>query len=568
MLLQVAIALVLPLPLRYAVDHLTQTENIDLAFKTLSQIAVLLLALGLAASGLEYLEERLNVRLINSFVTRMRAHLLELTLTRQQSFLDSRRKVDLSGRLVGDVSNLEALIISGTTVCVRSAPTLLLIIAAMFYINASFAALILATLPLFYGLIVVLSQHIKNWERVSRQKQNIFDQDLMQGLQSSALIKSLTGEKAALASLQNRQTEINASNEMTKHYVGLFNSSFSLSRHLLRALVIFVGGWAILQGHMSLGTLFAFVAYLEALNRPIGEISNFISRYGKTHASLLRIEELYQELLPVAETSGTLSPPRNWKLLALDSVCVSHAPAPALFKNLNLKLKRGSLVALAGASGSGKSTFIRLLNRLRDPNSGRLHFERDGIRIALEDVQLSSLRQEICVISQDPFFIAGSIRENLNLALSYIPTDLEIEKALDQVNALEFVREFPLGFETLIGESGLQLSGGQAKRLSLARAFLREQTAQIFVFDEPTSGLDPVSASLVMSSLKSLAQRKSLVLYATHRQEEYRQADEVLLFAAHTDPILSTHHELQQTNFTYKNLLQEDNVVQLREDQP
>jgi ATP-binding cassette subfamily B protein len=199
----------------------------------------------------------------------------------------------------------------------------------------------------------------------------------------------------------------------------------------------------------------------------------------------------------------------------------------------------GKLVAVMGASGSGKSTFGRLLNRLLDPVEGSVEIGGEDIRT----YDLKSLRAKVRLVSQETFLLSGSVRENLLLASNRPTTDSALIEALAAVNALGFVSALPRGLDTVIGEGGQQLSGGQAKRIHLARAFL-DQTSEIVLFDEPTTGLDPLSAKQVIDSITGLSREKSLVLWVTHRMQEALSADRVLFFRPGENPVFSTHTEL------------------------
>lgn len=560
-----------PLPVRFALDlaltpgaraedltHLGGFELTHLNILILACSASLLI--GLLMTSFEYLDERFTNRSVGRLVSNMRIRLLQDLLSRQFSYLEGKIKVDILGRLSGDTQNLELFVSTTLVVLFRSLPSLLFAAISMFIINTQFALLMLLLIPAFYASITFISKKIKFHEKEYRSKTNLFEHESLQALSSLSLLKSLQGEQETLQRLETRQHQINHIFQKSKFFTALLNSVFSGSRHIIRALVLLLGGYAILRGQLTLGSLFAFVSYLEALNRPVGEIANFISRYGKASASLERIQELAIEQAQYPEKDGTQALPDlhngTSTVLSFSQVTFSYPNSPALFADLNLELRRGQLLALVGPSGVGKSSFIKLLNRLNDPISGTIRLAG----MTLPEIQLKDLRRHICLISQDPFFLSGSVRDNLTLAMPEGITDDQIWAALEKVNAREFIAALPLGLDTLIGESGVQLSGGQSKRLSLARGFLRAPTASIFIFDEPTSGLDPVSATHVMASLRELANQKDLVLFSTHRVLEFEIADQVLFFAKNQMPQLAHHETLLAGNPAYRELIQEDHA--------
>lgn len=555
-----------PLPVRIALDMaLTPGARVDdvttlLGFE-LSHLTILILAcagsltLGLLMTTFEFLDERFTNRSIVRLVNNMRVQLLGDLLSRQFSYLERKIKVDILGRVSGDTQNLELFVSTSLVVACRSIPSLLFAMVSMFFINARFALLMLLLIPAFYAAITLLSKKIKLHEKEHRSRTNLFEHESLQALSSISLLKSLQGEGDTLKRLHHRQQQINQTFLQSRFFTALLNSVFSGSRHIIRALVLLLGGYAILQGQLTLGSLFAFVSYLEALNRPVGEIANFISRYGKASASLERIQELCAEQAAFPEKNGSVNLPllpNTDSVLTFKSVAFAYGESAPLFTNLNLSLPRRQMVAVVGPSGVGKSSFIKLLNRLQDPVAGVISLNEHPIC----DLNLADLRRHVCLISQDPFFVSGTVRENLVLALPSAPSDETLWLALDKVNAADFIKALPQGLDTPIGESGLQLSGGQSKRLSLARGFLRTDSASVFVFDEPTSGLDPVSAAHVMASMRELADQKELVLFSTHRVAEFEISDQVLFFAKHKTPILASHDQLLATSATYRELTQ------------
>lgn len=559
------LVLIFPLPIRWAIDTVLAPQNSDRASINFANInwepTHLLLALcglslliGIAMTGFEFLDERFSNKSVIRLVHNLRLNLVNTLLSRRFSFIESKLKVDLLGRLSGDTQNLELFVSTTLVVIFRSLPSLIFAVAAMFFIDSGFALLITLLIPVFYVAIALISKKIKTNEKELRSKTNLFEHSVLQSLNAFSLLKSLQGERVSEVEIQDRQSVINYYFLKSKFFTAVLNSVFSGSRHLLRTLVLLLGGWAILQGKLSLGTLFAFVSYLEAMNRPIGEIANFLSRYGKASASLERIEELAQELHLAPEQSGSQPfTPMAPSKLRFQQVGFKYGENSFVFKDLSLEFKPNSLVAIVGPSGVGKSTFIKLLNRLTDPTEGEISYGP----LSLPQYSLSSLRSQITVISQDPFFLSATVRQNLVFGFEKT-SDQELWAALEAVNAREFVEALPQGLDTLIGESGVQLSGGQSKRLSLARGFLRRDQSSIFVFDEPTSGLDPVSANHVMQSLVKLSQQKQLVIFSTHRVSEFTLADEILVFSKLHGPLLASHDDLLVQSPQYQLLLQEE----------
>lgn len=555
---QAIMALLLPLPIRFVLDRLLVPSHEQDAqqLEYLYIMAGLMLLMTLIVVVLDYYEEILTSKAIASLTNRVRGDLFHRLLSRQQSYIDSKRKIDLMGRLSGDVANLEIPIASGMISLVRAVPTVIFIMAAVFWIQWRLALFALIVLPTMYFLATWLSKKIRANEKVMRSKTVIMDQDMHQSLNSMALIKSLTGEEEAYAQIAKRQQEVADAFQESRRSYAYFNSSLTGSRNLMRALFVLLGGLAVLSGLVTVGVLVLFIAYLEALNRPINDISTLISRLSKALVSIERVEQLHTELLSYPESSGVKTVGDRSALLRFDHVSFAYPESGPLFKDLSLEFPHGQLIAVVGHSGVGKTSFLKLLNRLQDPSAGRIYLGETD----LKDFDIHELRKFVCVVGQDPLFFSASVRENILMALPKNLSNEKIQDALGQTNSNEFVKAMPLGLDTQIGEAGVQISGGQAKRLSLARGFLREGQAGIFVFDEPTSGLDTLSAQHVISAVQSLVSRSNLVMWTTHRLEEVKLADQVLYF---TDegPKLASHQALFAEHASYRLLFREEENI-------
>ncbi|MGE3758095.1 MAG: ABC transporter transmembrane domain-containing protein, partial [Pseudobdellovibrionaceae bacterium] len=374
---QAVLALLMPLPIRFVLDKLLvpgQAETgqpIDLLvgggfegapIPLLVWMTFLMLLLTGATAILDFLEEIYTSKAIAGLTTRVRGDLFQKLLTRKQSYIDSKRKIDLMGRLSGDVANLEIPIASGMISLVRAAPTVLLIVGAILWVNWQFAIFVLIVLPTLYFLATWLSKKIRAQEKIMRSKTVIMDQDMHQALSAMSLIKSLTGEKEAFGQISKRQNEVAQAFRNSRRAYAYFNSSLTGARNIVRALFVLFGGMAVLSGHVTIGTLFLFVSYLEALNRPINDISTLISRLSKALVSIERVEGLHQELQGYPEESGRLPLERSRGILQFENVSFAYAGSDPIFDNLSLNFSPGQFLAIVGPSGVGKTSFLKLLN--------------------------------------------------------------------------------------------------------------------------------------------------------------------------------------------------------------
>jgi len=487
----------------------------------------------------------------------IRRDLFARIFTRRQTYLDSKKKVDILGRVSGDVSNLEALFTNGVPAVVRDVPMIAVLLAMMFLINFRLALAFTICLPFFYLLGHVFTKLMRTASRLDRRRTVKFEEETYEAVNSLAIVKSLRGEEKLAQKILGRVAELTDSARRLMFATQGLEASLSMSYYVVRGGFIFLGVWSIFRGEIGLGDLFQLTAYMETISRHINNINKFISKYPKCVASMERIEELNAQLDLYPEISGKIQLTKE--MIRGASVAASfreltfqHGEGRKIFDRFTFDFPKGELIAVVGQSGIGKSTFSRLLNRLADPVEGRVEVAGEDLR----NYNLKQLRSLVRVISQEVFLVSGTVRENLLLAVGRPVTDEEINAALSAVNASGLVAALPQGIDTEVGEGGLQLSGGQAKRIHLARAFL-DLESEIILFDEPTTGLDTLSAQMVIESIKKIARAKTLVLMVTHRMVEVYSADRVLFFSANQNPLFSTHDDLYRANSLYRALMEE-----------
>lgn len=541
--LEIGLTVLAPLPIQTILNELIRS-NPSAGWRgyTANEALVLLSLLSLLAGGLlvwvsisgqAYLG-RLSARLNED----LRRDLFAKLFTRRQSYLDSTKKVDILGHLSGDISNLETLVVTGVPAMVRDIPMIFVLLTMMFLVNVKLSLAFSFCLPLLYLLGRHFTLRMRASSKALRRETARFEEETHEALASMAVVKSLRAEEKLYQKILGRVTSLTGLTLKSISAGNGLDASMALTQYGMRAGFILLGCWSILGGEIGIGDLFLLFTYMEILSRHINGINKFLAKYPKCSASMDRLESFRNALEQFPEFSGE-KPLRSAPGISFQRVSFGYADSAPLLQDFSLSMGGGKLVAVMGASGSGKSSFARLLNRLVDPQEGRIEIGGEDIRT----YHLKSLRARVRVVTQENFLLAGSVRENLLLATSGPTTDSALIEALAAVNALGFVSALPQGLDTVIGEGGQQLSGGQAKRIHLARAFI-DQKSEIVLFDEPTTGLDPLSAGQVIDSIAGLAREKSLVLWVTHRMQEALSADRVLFFRPGKNPLYSTHREL------------------------
>ncbi len=567
---QIFLAILIPLPIKFILNKLMSGKSetshevvlYGQNFGTMTGGEALLLLSFLAFfvgavyifSGL--LEQIWTGKLAFRVHENMRRDLIARVFTRQQSYLESKKKVDLLGRISSDVSNMEILVTQGMSAIVRDIPMIAVLLTMMFFIHFKLSIIFALCLPVYYFISHFFTVWMRKTTRTFRRKTVSFEEETYESIHSMAVAKSLRGEDKLFAKLIARAGELTQTGVQVLWSNQGLETSIGLAQFVVRGAFIFLGCWAIFKNEIGLGDLFQMLAYMDTLSKHINNINKFLSKYPKTAASMDRLEELNRDLNENPETSGklvltaeSLAPRKD--AFEFANVSFEHKEGKRLFDRFTFSFPKNTLVALVGPSGIGKSSFGRLLNRLNDPVEGKILIAGEDIR----DYDLKSLRSLVRIISQETLLISGTVRENLELAEKNSLPDSALANALQAVNALDFVQALPEGLDTRIGEGGQQLSGGQAKRIHLARAFL-DQTSKIVLFDEPTTGLDTQSSQIVMNSIQQLAKEKT-ILWVTHRMQEVFYANKILFFQLSQNPLFSTVQDLLQNSDLFRALMEQ-----------
>ena len=317
------------------------------------------------------------------------------------------------------------------------------------------------------------------------------------------------------------------------------------------ALMLIVGGFAVIKGELTVGELVVFIAYLAALYQPVQSLAYMASGIADAKARSMRVNELLDYDDSVTEFKGAepLNPESGCEGLDIDfdGVGFSYDSGPLVLDAIDLKIDAGETVALVGSSGSGKSTLAALLLRFYDPQRGR-------IRVAGKDARdwtLSSLRSSISVVLQDPFLLPMSIADNIAYARPDATRE-DIEQAARLANADDFIRALPHGYDTQISERGTCLSGGQRQRMSIARALLKD--APVLVLDEPTSALDVKTEGALLEALERLRAGRTTLIIA-HRLSTIRNADRIAFLDKGRLVEIGNHEQLMQRKGIYHEMV-------------
>jgi ABC-type multidrug transport system fused ATPase/permease subunit len=523
----------------------TNPSDIDGIALTLGGI---LLAQSIFSFGRIFFFERVAQRSLASLRSAMYSHLVSLPLP----FFHEKRIGELTSRLQSDIGVLQETFTSTLAEFIRQIVIIVGGIALLVYQSPSLTGFMLLVLPLVVLLAVFFGGRIRKYAKevqtASAESNTIVDETLS----AAATVKAYTQEhfeKTRYRAALDRVAELGIRGGILR---GGFSSFIILGLFGSLVAVVWKGASLIATGEMASGQLFSFVIYSGFIGGSVGGLADVYSRLqramGATEAIMAMLDEAPEQGGPEdpgAAQSDLISnseseDSRKDLLPALEFRDLHFAyptrPDVPVLQGLNLVVQEGQQCALVGASGAGKSTVVQLLYRFHDPQQGQLLIRGQDAR----DWSLQELRGRMAWVPQDVALFGRSILDNIRYGRPEASDD-EVRRAAEDANAWEFIERFPEGWNTQVGERGVQLSGGQRQRIAIARAMLRNP--KLLVLDEATSSLDPESEALVQGALEKLMQgRTSLVI--AHRLSTVRHADLIAFLHEGQIAEVGSHEEL------------------------
>ena len=523
----------------------TKPSDIDGIAMTLGGI---LLAQSIFSFGRIFFFERVAQRSLASLRSAMYSHLVSLPLP----FFHEKRIGELTNRLQSDIGVLQETFTSTLAEFIRQIVIIVGGIALLVYQSPSLTGFMLMVLPLVVLLAVFFGGRIRKYAKevqtASAESNTIVDETLS----AAATVKAYTQEhfeKTRYRAALDRVAELGIRGGILR---GGFSSFIILGLFGSLVAVVWKGASLIATGEMASGQLFSFVIYSGFIGGSVGGLADVYSRLqramGATEAIMAMLDEAPEQGGPedqsAAQTalSSNLESEAGRKELvpALEFRGLHFAyptrPDVPVLRGLNLVVQEGQQAALVGASGAGKSTVVQLLYRFHDPQQGQLLIRGQDAR----DWPLQDLRGRMAWVPQDVALFGRSILDNIRYGRPEA-SDEEVRRSAEDANAWEFIERFPEGWNTQVGERGVQLSGGQRQRIAIARAMLRNP--KLLVLDEATSSLDPESEALVQGALEKLMQGRTSVVIA-HRLSTVRHADLIAFLHEGQIAEVGSHEEL------------------------
>ncbi|MDR3333974.1 MAG: ABC transporter ATP-binding protein/permease [Treponema sp.] len=470
------------------------------------------------------------------------SHLQELPF----SFYDNNRTGHIMSRVTTDLFEVTELAHHGPEDLFISFLTLTGSFIIMLSMRWEMALVLFILLPLLVFHTIVSRKRMLATSKKVKEKTAEINASLESSISGARVAKAFTNEDYETGKFRDGNEHFKAAKKTYYKSMANFHSTLEFLLHILNVVVIAVGGLLIMEHKMSLAELITCNLFVAAFLQPIRRLQNFVEQYTTGMAGFSRFVEIMRVAPDIQDKPGVFTLAQVRGDIAYQDVTFSYNQNIQVLKHVNLSIPAGRTIALVGPSGGGKTTLCHLLPRFYETREGRITIDGQDIR----DVTLASLRQNIGIVQQDVFLIAGTIRENIRYGRIDAPEEALIEAA-KRAEIHDTIMKMPAGYDSVVGERGIKLSGGQKQRISIARIFLKNPP--ILILDEATSALDTATETRIQQALEELSRGRTTLVIA-HRLSTIHNADRIVVIDDEGIQQQGTHDELMVQGGLYAGL--------------
>ena len=527
----------------FGLQHLIPESGLA-AWKTIS---LLLLTFTLAKGVAEYFSTFLMARIGQSAVLKLRQDLYSHLLNQAASFFERHRTNYLVSRLVTSAAAIEVSVTSTLRDMLRESFTLIAFLAASFYYSWRLTLGSLAIAPIVAFLTARFGTALRNLSRESFEGNKELTDTAQEALSNQTIVKAYRAERRESVRFTTVAQRIVRANLRSARISGFAPPTIEMIGVVFIVFLLFFGQREIVSGRMNAAQFVTFLFFLFRSYDPMRKLSRLQNSMEQALAAAHHVWEIMDEHAELVEKEDARELPPLVRAIELRNVSFGYPNEErSVLRDVSLEIPAGSMVALVGESGGGKSTLTKLLPRFHDPVSGGVYW--DGID--LQDARISSLRGQIGLVTQETVLFNDTVRHNIAYGKPNA-TQAEIEEAARVAFAHDFVMELPQKYETIVGERGIFLSGGQRQRLAIARSLLVD--APVLILDEATSALDAESERFVQQAIANLVRNRTTIVIA-HRLSTIRRANTIVVMEGGRITETGSHAELLAKGGQYRRL--------------
>lgn len=555
-IIKFGIPMLIPLLIKYAIDGVINNH----ALTTDEKVHHLTIAIGIALfifvivrPPIEFIRQYLAQWTSNKILYDIRKKLYNHLQALSARFYANNQVGQVISRVINDVEQTKDFILTGLMNIWLDCITIIIALSIMFFLDVKLTLAALFIFPFYILTVYVFFGRLRKLTRERSQALAEVQGFLHERVQGISVVKSFAIEDNEAKNFDKKNT--NFLTRALKHtrWNAYSFAAINTVTDIGPIIVIGVGAYLAISGSITVGTLAAFVGYLELLFGPLRRLVASFTTLTQSFASMDRVFQLIDEDYDIKNGVGAQPIEIKQGRIDIDHVSFQYNDNEApILKDINLSIEKGATVAFVGMSGGGKSTLINLIPRFYDVTSGQILIDGHNIK----DFLTGSLRNQIGLVQQDNILFSDTVKENILLGRP-TATDEEVVEAAKMANAHDFIMNLPQGYDTEVGERGVKLSGGQKQRLSIARIFLNNPP--ILILDEATSALDLESESIIQEALDVLSKDRTTLIVA-HRLSTITHADKIVVIENGHIVETGTHRELIAKQGAYEHLYSIQNL--------
>ncbi|HDF3077632.1 TPA: SAV1866 family putative multidrug efflux ABC transporter [Staphylococcus aureus] len=555
-IIKFGIPMLIPLLIKYAIDGVINNH----ALTTDEKVHHLTIAIGIALfifvivrPPIEFIRQYLAQWTSNKILYDIRKKLYNHLQALSARFYANNQVGQVISRVINDVEQTKDFILTGLMNIWLDCITIIIALSIMFFLDVKLTLAALFIFPFYILTVYVFFGRLRKLTRERSQALAEVQGFLHERVQGISVVKSFAIEDNEAKNFDKKNT--NFLTRALKHtrWNAYSFAAINTVTDIGPIIVIGVGAYLAISGSITVGTLAAFVGYLELLFGPLRRLVASFTTLTQSFASMDRVFQLIDEDYDIKNGVGAQPIEIKQGRIDIDHVSFQYNDNEApILKDINLSIEKGETVAFVGMSGGGKSTLINLIPRFYDVTSGQILIDGHNIK----DFLTGSLRNQIGLMQQDNILFSDTVKENILLGRP-TATDEEVVEAAKMANAHDFIMNLPQGYDTEVGERGVKLSGGQKQRLSIARIFLNNPP--ILILDEATSALDLESESIIQEALDVLSKDRTTLIVA-HRLSTITHADKIVVIENGHIVETGTHRELIAKQGAYEHLYSIQNL--------
>ncbi|WP_302053255.1 ABC transporter ATP-binding protein [Bacillus sp. FJAT-29790] len=557
-IIKFAIPLLIPLLIKYVIDDIAGNPDLNNADKTsslLTIMGIMIVLFVIVRPPIEYYRQYFAQWVASKILYDIRDKLFTHIQKLSFKYYANTRAGEVISRVINDVEQTKTFVITGLMNLWLDVATIVIAVIIMLKMDVTLTIVSLILFPFYAFSVKYFFGNLRKLTRARSQALAEVQGYLHERVQGMAVIKSFAIEDYEQTQFDRQNGNFLAKAiDHTKWNAKAFAVVNTIT-DIAPLIVIGYSGYQFIQGDLSMGTMMAFIAYIDRLYNPLRRLVNSSTTMTQSIASMDRVFELIDEEYDIDDSPDAVECKDVKGDIQFKKVSFSYSEEEEpVLNNISLDVKKGETIALVGMSGGGKSSLVGLIPRFYDVTDGRILLDGKDIR----SFKVRTLRDKIGMVLQDNILFSESVKSNILLGKPGA-SDAEVIEAAKAANAHDFIMNLPDGYDTKVGERGVKLSGGQKQRVAIARIFIKNPP--ILIFDEATSALDLESEHLIQEALEHLAKERTTFIVA-HRLSTITHADRIILIEHGMITEEGSHEELMKKQGNYYKLFQVQQLEQ------